>query len=223
MIIDLRVYTYVPTKFRKFLQGYQEEGFALTSRHLGKTLGIFTSESGLQNRTFQFFMYEDAAHRYRCRVGMRSDPAWSTFIKIDGDALLQQHNTLLVPVPAVPLALPAEGTANRPANVPSRIFELQTLSCVPDACAAALEIVKTTGVQLFARHAIELVGAFCADTGDEDSIMTLCVFADDETREAQRAALHSDPDYREYLRMLGSLVSRRDTTLLLATPYSPLQ
>jgi hypothetical protein len=223
MLIDLRVYTYLPSKFRKFLQGYQDEGFALTSRHLGKALGIFTSESGVQNRTFQFFMYENSAHRNQCRVGMRSDPAWTTFIKIDGDALLQQQNTLLVPLSSVELKVPEQGSVNRPASVASRIFELQTLACHPSAYQAALEMVKMKGIEFLKRHNIETIGAFSMDTGDENSIMIMCVYENDAVRDAQRAALNADSDFKAYLTSLNEMLSCRDTTLLLATPYSPLQ
>src|SRR5260370_28909261 len=54
MLIDLRVYKYLPGKFHKFLRSYEQFGFPLTSRHLGKTLGIFTSESGVQNETIGY-------------------------------------------------------------------------------------------------------------------------------------------------------------------------
>ena len=103
MLIDLRVYTYLPGKFNKFLRSYEEAGFALTSRYLGRTLGILTAESGLQNRTFQFFMYESSTHRDRCRAAMLADPEWHAFVKLDADALLQQTNTLLREKTATPL------------------------------------------------------------------------------------------------------------------------
>lgn len=223
MIIDLRVYTYLPSKFRKFLQGYQNEGFALTSRHLGKALGIFTSESGVQNRTFQFFMYEDSSHRYQCRVGMRSDPAWAEFIKKDGDALLQQHNTLLVPLPFVELKMPERAATDRPASAVPRIFELQTLTCHPSSYQSALELVKTIGVDLLKRHGVEIIGAFSMDTGDDNNIIIMNVYEDDRDRETKRAALQNDLDVKAYLKSLNELLLSRDTTLLLATPYSPLQ
>jgi NIPSNAP len=223
MIIDLRVYTYLPTKFRKFLQGYQDIGFALTSRHLGKALGIFTSESGVQNRTFQFFMYEDSVHRYKCRVGMRSDPDWTAFIKVDGDALLQQHNTLLVPLPFVELQTPKQSAVNRTADVASRIFELQTFNCYPDAYQAALELLRSKGLDVLKKHGVDLIGAFSMDTGSEDSIMLMIAYANDLERDSQRSALKADADFVSYMDSLASLLSSRETSLLLATSYSPLQ
>jgi NIPSNAP len=223
MIIDLRVYTYLPGKFQKFLQGYREGGFALTSRHLGKTLGIFTSESGVQNRTFQFFMYEDSRHRKQCRVGMLRDPEWTTFIKMDSDALLKQQNSVLVPLPFVGLKAPQQGPVNRPADVASRIFELQTYNCHPSGYQAALEMVKTAGVPLLKKHGVDIIGGFAMDTGNEDSFMIMCAYENDPARDAQREALKADPDFISYLRSLKECVSSQDATLLLATPYSPMQ
>lgn len=223
MIIDLRVYTYLPSKFRKFLKGYQDEGFALTSRHLGKALGIFTSESGVQNRTFQFFMYDDSSHRYQCRVGMRSDPAWTAFIKIDGDALLQQHNSLLEPLPDVALAIPKTAAPSRPADAVPRIFELLTFTCFPGDYRSALELVRTERVRLLQKHGIEIIGAFTMNTGDDNNIVMMCVYQDDLDRDVKRSALQDDPAFQEHLTVLNPMLRQTDTTLLLATPYSPLQ
>jgi hypothetical protein len=223
MIIDLRVYTYLPSKFRKFLKGYEEQGFALTSRHLGQTLGIFTSESGTQNRTFQFFMYEDSTHRNHCRAGMRSDPAWGEFVKIDGDALLQQHNTVLVPLPGVELKTPPAPTQGRASDKASRLFELQTLNCTPSSYPSLIRHFKESGIPLLRRHDIEVIGAFGMDTGNDDSLMILSVYDDDATRDAHRQRLQSDPEFQDYQRTLLQLLSSRETTLLLATSYSPLQ
>jgi hypothetical protein len=223
MIIDLRVYTYLPSKFRKFLKGYEEQGFALTSRHLGTTLGIFISESGVQNRTFQFFMYEDSVHRQRCRVGMRNDPEWGAFVRIDGDALLQQQNTVIVPLPGVPLKTAKADAGRRALDKPSRVFELVTLNSRPGTVHDLASVVTEVGISLLEKHGVEVIGVFSTDTGNDDAVMLLCVFDDDAVRDSQRCALKSDPQYQEYSRRLDSLLVSRDTTLLLATTYSPLQ
>ena len=51
MIIDMRTYTYYPDTYRPFLKFYQEQGYAITSKHLGFNLGLFTASSGIVNRT----------------------------------------------------------------------------------------------------------------------------------------------------------------------------
>ena len=133
MIIDLRTYTYLPAKFRKFLKGYQEIGFALTSKHLGTTLGVLRSESGIQNCTFQFFMYEDSDHRDRCRAGMIADPAWAEFVKMDSDALLQQSNALLVPTAYSPVGgMLQQNAPTLVVDGKTRLFELTTWTFWPD-------------------------------------------------------------------------------------------
>ena len=55
MIIDMRTYTYHPDTYRPFLKFYREQGYAITSKHLGYNLGLFTASSGVVNRTVQWF------------------------------------------------------------------------------------------------------------------------------------------------------------------------
>src|SRR5260221_8144541 len=171
MLIDLRVYTYLPGKFRKFLLGYEEIGFHLTSRHLGKTLGIFLAESGVQNRTFQFFMYESSAHRDRWRLGMAADPDWHAFVKLDSDALLQQMNSLLRPTVFSPVggeqlpspALVVEG--------PTRLFELTTWTVRPDSLDEAMKLLNDNAAAVVARYAPQTIGYFVPDTGRRAQIL----------------------------------------------------
>jgi hypothetical protein len=223
MLIDLRVYRYLPGKFQKFLRSYEQFGFPLTSRHLGKTLGIFTSESGVQNRTFQFFMYESSGHRERCRIGMLADPEWHAFVKMDSDALLEQMNTLLRPTAFSPvggerLPPPVLVTAG-----PARLFELTTWTTRADRFDEALKLLNDNATGALAGVGPQTIGYFVAETGCRAQILRLAAFASEEDRDAYAALAANDTDMRSFQTALRSLIVHEDSTLLCPTPYSPLR
>lgn len=223
MLIDLRVYTYLPGKFRKFLHGYEQTGFALTSRHLGKTLGIFTAESGVQNRTFQFFMYESQTHRDKCRAGMLADPEWHTFVKLDSDALLQQMNTLLKPTVFSPV-----GGSNVPpptltTDGSNRLFELTTWTFRADVFDEALKLVNDCTIGPVARLMPTVIGYFVAATGSSAQLLRFAAYENGEHRDVEAATSNADPEFRHFLTTLKPFLAHEDITLLRPTAYSPLR
>jgi hypothetical protein len=222
MLIDLRVYRYLPGKFHKFLQSYAQFGFPLTSRHLGRTLGIFTSESGVQNRTFQFFMYESSGHRERCRVGMLADPEWHAFVKMDSDALLEQMNTLLRPTAFSPVGGERLPPPVLIAEGPARLFELTTWTTRADRFDEALKLLDDNAAGMPAGGP-QTIGYFIADTGCRAQILRLVAFSSEEDRDAQAARAATDAQIRSFQTELRSLLVHEESTLLCPTSYSPLR
>jgi hypothetical protein len=224
MIIDLRTYTYLPSKFRKFLKGYQEIGFALTSKHLGTTLAVLRSESGVQNRTFQFFMYEDSYHRDTCRQGMIADPAWAAFVKIDGDALLQQSNTLLHPTAYSPI-----GGVNQQ-KLPTvivegetRLFELTTWTFWPDTAEEAMQTMGDNGAVLLSRHSPDVILYATPNTGNPHQLLRLAAYESGSGRDKARRAAATDTEVQFLNGQLRRFAESIDETLLLPIPCSPLR
>jgi hypothetical protein len=224
MLIDLRTYTYLPGKFRKFLKGYQEVGFALTSKHLGSTLGVLRSESGIQNRTFQFFMYEDSDHRDRCRAGMLADPAWADFVKMDSDALLQQSNALLVPTAYSPVG------GHHQQKVPTmvmegrtRLFELTTLTFWPESAGEAMAAIADQGASLFDRHSPDVLLCATPDTGNRHQLLRLTAYASGSAREQAKRSAAADPEVQAFTGQLQRMVESVDESLLVPLPCSPLR
>lgn len=219
MILDLRVYTYVPSAYRRFLAGYEKTGFALTSKHLGTTLGIFRPESGLQNRTFQFFMYADSPHRDACRRRMLADPDWSAFVKIDADALREQHNTLLHPTAFSPrqddaAPIPPEEGA------PTRLFEWREWMFRPEQEEAALDLLAAGAVSID-RHAGQVFGWFRPSTGAMHRVYQLAAYSDALDRDERRARAAADPETVAIERELSRCAVAQARQLLLPMPYSP--
>jgi hypothetical protein len=223
MLIDLRTYTYLPSKFRKFLKGYQEVGFALTSKHLGTTLGVLRSESGVQNRTFQFFMYEDSEHRDRCRAGMIADPAWGEFVRMDGDALLQQSNALLVPTPYSPVGGLLSGAPAMSVDGKPRLFELTTWTFWPDTSDAAMQTMAEEGAPLLNRHSPDVILYATPDTGNRHQLLRLAAYESGAARDQARSAEAADPEVQALRGHLRRVLEGVDESLLLAIPCSPLR
>ena len=223
MIIDLRAYTYVPAKYRKFLKSYEDIGFALTSRHLGKTLGIFRPESGIQNRTFQFFMYENSEHRDIQRRGMLADPAWGEFVRIDSDALLQQVNTLLGPTSFSALQRPSDIEPLPPEVTDTRLFDLHGWTCRPGRWDEVLSELAGGGADVLARHNSDVIGWFTALTGTGYRLFQLSAFKDATARDSAVAAAQADKDVQTLNGFLRSAIVEEETQLLLPMPYSPLR
>ena len=221
MIIDLRTYTYVPAKYRKFLKGYEETGFSLTSKHLGKTLGVFRPESGVQNRTFQFFMYEDSPHRDQCRRGMLADSAWGEFVRIDSDALLQQMNTLLRPMSFSKFQASADAPVA--GEGAARLFELRSWQCRPDQTDAAVASLAGGAAACIERHAGDVIGWFYADTGIDHRLFLFSAYADAEARDGARDAARRDGAASDALAALRMASIEEEAQLLLPMPYSPLR
>lgn len=223
MIIDLRTYTYLPSKFRKFLKGYQEVGFALTSKHLGTTLGVLRSESGIQNRTFQFFMYDDSDHRDRCRAGMIDDPAWGEFVRMDGDALLQQSNALLMPTAYSPVGGQQKGAPTMAVVGKTRLFELTTWTFWPDTAEEAMQTMADEGTPLLNRHSPDVILYATPDTGNRHQLLRLAAYESGAARDQARRAEAADLEVQALRGHLRRVLESVDESLLLAIPCSPLR
>jgi NIPSNAP len=50
MIVDLRTYTMVPGHLNAWLKLYETDGYPIHVRHLGKPMGIFTTDVGTLNQ-----------------------------------------------------------------------------------------------------------------------------------------------------------------------------
>jgi hypothetical protein len=209
MIVDFRTYAYAPSDFPAFLRMYNERGFAVTTRCLGTTLGIFTAHSGRANRTLQLFAYRDLDHRDECRARLRQDTDWLSFIKEAAPLIRDQENVILEPV-AGPWrdGAGALGVSARGQSV--AVFELRR------------ERVSSK------EHPGHLAGwsALCGEsgpasvlrplTGDMNTVYVLTRYASD----AARAANLRDAAAVSPLLADGANASV-DTELWLPTDYSP--
>lgn len=209
MIIDFRTYTYIPAGFQTFLRMYRETGFAITTRCLGTTLGIFTSHSGKANRTLQLFAYRDFAHRDECRTRLRQDKEWLAFIKEAAPFIREQENAILEPLAGGwtdgPVPLPVDGKSGG-------LFELRRER---GAAAAFRGLLAGWSARCCGTDPASVLRPL---TGPLDTVHVFSRHADDAAR---RMKLEEGLEISPLLP--DPAVATVETELWLPTDYSPQQ
>ena len=104
MLIDHRTYVCRPGTIKMHLKLYEEYGYAVQSKHLGKPILYATTETGDPNSYVHVWCYESAGDRETKRKALQADPAWADYLAKSRDAgyLVSQQNKLLVPVDFAP-------------------------------------------------------------------------------------------------------------------------
>jgi hypothetical protein len=97
MIVDLRTYTMVPGRLGAWLKLYQSDGMPIHLRHLGKPVGVFTTEVGTLNQIVFIWADQDHADRERRRSALEADPDWAAYRKksAEGGNVQHQENKLI--------------------------------------------------------------------------------------------------------------------------------
>lgn len=80
MIVDHRTYTFRPGAVHPWLKKYQEEGLPIQRRHLGRLLGLYTTEVGNLHQVVLLWAYDSLADREARRSRMAADPQWQKYI-----------------------------------------------------------------------------------------------------------------------------------------------
>ncbi|WP_019646911.1 NIPSNAP family protein [Novispirillum itersonii] len=101
MIYDVREYTCRPNTLKKQLALYQQYGFAVQSRHLGRPLCFLAPDVGPVNTYLHIWVYADAADRDRKRAALAADPDWHAYqaASAAADNLVSQENRLMTDAP----------------------------------------------------------------------------------------------------------------------------
>lgn len=226
MIIDMRVYRYAPSRFQTFLAQYRDAGFALTSRHLGTTVGVLTSHSGTANRTLQLFAYRDADHRDACRAGLRGDPEWLAFIREAGQHIVEQANTIIRPTDFSGLSrweqlddrdwLASDQTGGM-------VFELRSYTAHPGKLPEALRLLQEEGCPLTHEYVERPIGYFTTETGVANRVLMLWAYRNDGERDRRRDRMRGDTRFQQLGVRFNPLFAHQEADLWLPTAYSPLR
>jgi hypothetical protein len=104
MIVDLRIYTIKPGKMAEFLKLYEDYGWPLQQKYLGKCLGWYTTVEGALNTVVHLWGYEDQGDREKRRAAMAVDPGWIDYLKRSAElaAVTAQENRFLKATPFGP-------------------------------------------------------------------------------------------------------------------------
>ena len=105
MIVDLRIYTCKPNKVAEFVKIYEEMGWPLQQKYLGRCLGWYTTIEGELNTVVHLWAYDSQADREARRNAMAADPAWGAYLAEVGrrDVLVKMQNRIVRPTSFSPV------------------------------------------------------------------------------------------------------------------------
>jgi hypothetical protein len=103
MIVEERVYTFLPGKVPVFMAEYEAGPRQMQMRILGNMLGYFTSEFGEQNQTVHLWGYESLADRDERRAKLLAEADWRAFLGKILPLLVRQESRILKPTPFSPI------------------------------------------------------------------------------------------------------------------------
>jgi hypothetical protein len=106
-LIDLRIYTIRTRGMAEFLEIFDRLAMPIQLRHIGRPLGVYTSDIGALNQFVHLWGYDDLADYDRRRVARNADPDWPAYLKASGPLILAQENRLLAAASLPALAQPA--------------------------------------------------------------------------------------------------------------------
>ena len=97
MIFDVRTYTAVPGKLAAAVKLYEEFGYPVQLKYIGKPLFYGTTEVGSLNQIVHVWMYQSQAEREDKRTRMEADPAWAEYRRLSGEKgyLISQENKIV--------------------------------------------------------------------------------------------------------------------------------
>lgn len=106
MIVDHRTYTLFPGTLATYLAFYEEVGYAIQSKYLGKPIGFFTSmDIGELNQIVHLWGYESLSDRLEKRTKLLANADWKAYSAQQMPRIMRMENKILTQVPFIPLSL----------------------------------------------------------------------------------------------------------------------
>jgi hypothetical protein len=81
VFIEHRTYTFRPGTLQPWLKKYESEGLPIQMRHLGRLIGVFTTEFGNAHQTVILWAWDSLDDRDMRREAMNADPEWQAYIQ----------------------------------------------------------------------------------------------------------------------------------------------
>lgn len=102
MIVEQRTYTIVAGGIPKYMEHYENEGFAIQGPILGNLVGWYFTEFGPLNQIIHMWGYDNYAERERRRAELGQNDDWKVFLTKIRPLILAQENKILSPAPWSP-------------------------------------------------------------------------------------------------------------------------
>ena len=105
------------------------------------------------------------------------------------------------------------------------IIDHRTYRFRPGSVGKWLEKYKTEGLPIQRRHLGEFVGIFTTEVGNLHEVVFMWAYESLGDREARRARMEADPDWKEFIRGVWELdaIVQQDIKMLRPTSFSPLR
>jgi len=104
VIVEERDYHVITGKLNELVRLYETEGIELQRSHLGKLVGVFTTDIGALSTYTSLWAYASFAEREERRARLQADERWQAFLAKIQPLIHTQHNRILVPTSFSPLS-----------------------------------------------------------------------------------------------------------------------
>jgi NIPSNAP len=103
MIVDVRTYTLIPRRLRKYLALFEMHALPVMKRHNLELIGYYVSHIGPLNQVVHLWRYDSLADMERKRTARDADPAWTEFLAMTEGMVLVQENKVMRPTSFSPM------------------------------------------------------------------------------------------------------------------------
>ena len=211
MIYELRTYTLIPGKQGEYIELVGDAWKRIRGDRYGKLEGYWAAEFGVLNQLVHLWSFEDLGERQRLRADLMKNEAWTKeYLPKSRSLLVAQENKILSPV--LPLSPPASS---------GNVYELRTYRTQPGRAGEWLS--HFVAVMPLREKYSPRVGLWQTEIAQLNEVAHLWVYGDLNERDAVRAKMGSDPEWRNFLSKATPLLAHMQSIILKPAPFSPMK
>ena len=227
MLIEQRSYDFHPGRMNAWLELYDRLGRPASDRHMGPSLGCFTTVIGPVNRFVFLRGYDDIDARDAGQAARAADPEWQAFLA-EGralEALKHQESKLLRPTGFSPVQSEADLPLTRSLPGSAMIVDHRTYDMHPGKGSAWLEAYRDVGLPVQRRHLGQLLLFATTEVGPINQAVFMWAYESVGDRERRRAGMEQDPGWTAFRLRHQPFQSLKQQTnqLLEPTSFSPIR
>ena len=227
MLIEQRSYDFHPGRMDAWLEVYGRLGMPASDRHMGPSLGCFTTVIGPVNRFVFLRGYDDIDARDAGQAARAKDPGWQEFLN-EGralGALKYQESKFLRPSAFSPVQSEADLPWKRELPGTGMIVDHRTYDMHPGKASAWLDAYRDVGLAVQRRHLGQMLLFATTEVGPINQAVFMWAYESIGARERRRAGMEKDPEWAEFRLRHQPFQSLKQQTnqLLEPTSFSPVR